>query len=156
MLQLMTDADDGRSGYDPPQRLRGLPSWLVSDLARRAQARVAEALAQDGVRRQHYAVLSSLSEQGPASQAAIGRRLWIDRSDLHAILGELERDGLIARVRDERDRRRNVVRLTRAGAAALRRLDERIDAAQSALLKPLSAAERRQFVALLERLVADR
>jgi MarR family transcriptional regulator, lower aerobic nicotinate degradation pathway regulator len=97
--------------------------------------------------------LTSLAEQGAASQAALGRRLWIDPSDLHAILAELERDGLVARVRDEQDRRRNLVTVTAAGAAALKRLDKRVEAAQSALLEPLSATERRELVRILERLV---
>ena len=143
---------DAQSAYDPPPRLRALPSWLAGAVARRAQRLVAEALAQEGARRQHFVVLTSLAEQGPASQAALGRRLWIDRSDLHAILNELERDGRVQRVRDERDRRRNVVALTPAGRTALRRLDRRVDAAQDALLEPLSEPERRQLHRLLEKL----
>jgi DNA-binding MarR family transcriptional regulator len=79
--------------------------------------------------------------------------LWIDRSDLHAILNELERDGLVRRVRDEQDRRRNVVALTPRGTTALKRLDKRVDAAQNALLEPLSAADRRELRRLLGRLV---
>jgi DNA-binding MarR family transcriptional regulator len=146
------DSVDG-SEYDPPTRLRRLPSWLTAQVARKAERLVAEALAQEGVRRQHFSVLSSLAEQGPASQAALGRRLWIDRSDLHGLLGELEQDRLVARVRDERDRRRNVVRLTPRGRAALKRLERRIDAAQKTLLGPLSASERRQLTRLLERLL---
>jgi DNA-binding MarR family transcriptional regulator len=122
-------------------------------VARKAERLVAEALAQEGVRRQHFSVLSSLAEQGPASQATLGRRLWIDRSDLHALVGELEDGGLIARVRDEQDRRRNVVKLTPRGRAALKRLERRIDAAQKDLLGPLSATERRELVRLLERLL---
>jgi DNA-binding MarR family transcriptional regulator len=114
---------------------------------------VAEALSEEGVRRQHFTVLTSLAEQGQASQAELGRRLWIDRSDLHAILGELESSGLVSRIRDDQDRRRNVVALTPAGRAALRRLDRRVDAAQSALLAPLSAAEQRELRRLLEQLV---
>jgi DNA-binding MarR family transcriptional regulator len=149
-------ANDERSEYDPPDRLRRLPSWLASELARRGQALVAEALAQEGVRRQHFAVLTSLAEQGGASQADLGRRLWIDRSDLHALLAEMERDGLVARVRDAGDRRRNVVTLTPAGEAALARLDERVDPAQRALLEPLSAKERREVIRLLERVVSYR
>jgi DNA-binding MarR family transcriptional regulator len=136
--------------------MRRLPSWLASQLARRAAALVGESLAQDGVGRQHFAVLTSLAEQGAASQAALGRRLWIDRSDLHALMTELERDGLIARVRDPEDRRRNIVTLTAAGKALLRRLDKRVDAAQAALLEPLSAAERRELIRLLERVVSQR
>jgi DNA-binding MarR family transcriptional regulator len=150
------DADDDRHEYDPPERMRRLPSWLASELARRGATLVGESLAREGARRQHFAVLTSLAEQGAASQAAIGRRLWIDRSDLHALLNELERDGLVARVRDPDDRRRNIVTLTTAGKTALRRLDKRIDAAQTALLEPLSAADRRELISLLERVVAHR
>ena len=101
-------------------------------------------------------MLNSLAEQGAASQAALGRRLSIDRSDLHAILGELERDRLVARVRDAKDRRRNVVTLSTAGRVALTRLDALIDSAQRELLAPLSARERREFVRMLERISAAR
>jgi DNA-binding MarR family transcriptional regulator len=146
-------ADNDRAEYDPPVRVRRLPSWLASEVARKAQRLVSEGLAQEGARRQHFTVLTSLSEQGAASQAALGRRLWIDRSDLHAILNELQGDGLVARVRDEQDRRRNLVTLTPAGKAALRRLDRRVDAAQRALLEPLSTSDRRELRRLLEQLV---
>jgi DNA-binding MarR family transcriptional regulator len=149
----LPESRDERSEYDPPARLRELPSWQASEVARRAGRLIDEALGQEGARRQHFTVLTSLAEQGPASQAALGRRLWIDRSDLHAILNELERDGLIDRVRDDHDRRRNVVALTRRGTAALKRLDKRVDGAQSALLQPLSAADRRELRRLLRRLV---
>ena len=54
-------------------------------------------------------------------------------------------------MRDDTDRRRNVVALTRTGRSALSRLDKRVDAAQDALLAPLSAAERRELRRLLER-----
>ncbi|MGH2885393.1 MAG: MarR family winged helix-turn-helix transcriptional regulator, partial [Solirubrobacteraceae bacterium] len=123
---------------------------------RRGQALVGEALAREGARRQHFAVLTSLAEQGAASQADLGRRLWIDRSDLHALLGEMERDGLVARVRDAQDRRRNVVTLTPAGRAALARLDERVDSAQRSLLEPLSAKQQRELIRLLDRVVSHR
>jgi DNA-binding MarR family transcriptional regulator len=141
------------SGYAPPQRLRQLPSWLTAQLARTAERLVGDALAQEGARRQHFTVLASLAEQGAASQAALGRRLWIDRSDLHAILNELERDHLIARVRDEHDRRRNVITLTPDGADTLKLLDTRVQTAQDRLMAPLSAGERRQLIRLLKRLV---
>ena len=149
----MPESEEGRAGYDPPQRVRGLTTWLASEVAKKGQLLVSESLAQEGARRPHFTVLTSLAEQGPASQAALGRRLHIDRSDLHALLNELERDGLIERVRDREDRRRNLVTITRAGRATLKRLDKRIDAAQAALLVPLSASDQRELRRLLERLV---
>jgi MarR family transcriptional regulator, lower aerobic nicotinate degradation pathway regulator len=152
MLRDVTESDE-HAGYDPPRRLRQLPSWLTAQVARKAALLVSDALAQEGARRQHFTVLTSLAEQGPASQATLGRRLWIDRSDLHAILTALEHDGLIKRARDEQDRRRNVVELTPRGAGTLERLDKRVDAAQRALLEPLSATDRHELRRLLEQLL---
>jgi DNA-binding MarR family transcriptional regulator len=150
----MEDLDDDQRGdYDPPERVRRLASWLTAEVARKGRRLVDASMAQDGARRQHFTVLTLLSEQGAASQAELGRRLAVDRSDMHALLAELERDGLVARDRDELDRRRNVVTLTRAGAKALARLDTQMDAAQDALLHPLSAGERREVSRLLQKLL---
>jgi DNA-binding MarR family transcriptional regulator len=136
-----------------PRRLWQLPSWLVSQVALQGQRLVGEGLAADGLRRYHFTVLVALDEDGPTSQAALGRRLSIDRSDMVAVINDLERDGLVARERDDDDRRRNLIRLTPAGERALRRLDARIDEAQTALLEPLSAKERNELKRLLTRVV---
>ena len=146
-----TDAD--LAEYDPPERITRLPSWLTSRLAAMGSRLVSEALAADGLRRAHYVVLGALAERGAASQAALGRRLLIDRSEMHALLGDLEQRGYVARVRDRNDRRRMLVDLTPAGARALKRLDKQIEAVQDALLAPLSATDRREFERLLARLV---
>jgi DNA-binding MarR family transcriptional regulator len=145
--------DEDRAEYDPPDRIRRLPSWLAGQLAARATRLVAEALAADGLRRQHFLVLSALAERGAASQAALGRRLLIDRSEMHALLTDLEQHGHVARVRDQNDRRRMLVDLTPAGARALKTLDKRIQGAQDALLAPLPASERRELHRLLAQLV---
>jgi DNA-binding MarR family transcriptional regulator len=71
---------------------------------------------------------------------------------MHALLADHEREGLATRVRDEHDRRRMLVELTPAGARTLKRLDTRIQAAQHALLAPLSAPDRRQLHRLLTQL----
>ena len=78
---------------DSPRRLRSLPSWLTSQVALQGDRLVSEALAEAGVRKHHFTVLTALSEAGAVSQAELGRRLWLDRSDLHAVLNDLEREG---------------------------------------------------------------
>lgn len=100
-----------------------------------------------------YAALTALREAGPLSQAGLGRRLSMDRSDMHAVIGVLLEQDLVARERDRSDRRRNVVELTGTGAAALARLDARVQAAQARLLAPLNAADRRELQRLLGLLV---
>jgi DNA-binding MarR family transcriptional regulator len=145
--------EEDLSEYDPPGRITQLTSWLAGQLSATAAGLVADALATDGLRRQHYAVMSALAERGAVSQAALGRRLSIDRSDMHALLNDLERDDLVTRVRDQDDRRRMLIDLTPSGARALKRLDKRIGAAQEKLMAPLSAADRRELRRLLTRLV---
>jgi DNA-binding MarR family transcriptional regulator len=138
---------------DAPARLWALPSWLLSRTALAASRIVADRLATAGVRRKHFSVLVALDDSGPTSQADLGRRLALDRSDLHAIAADLERDGLIDRERDPADARRNLVRLTAKGRAQLKRLDAKVEQAQADLLAPLSAAERAQLTRLLTRVV---
>ena len=55
--------------------------------------------------------------------------------------------------RDEHDRRRNVVALTRAGRAERRRLEAGVGAAQAALLAPLGAPDRAELRCLLTHVV---
>ena len=141
--------------YDPPAVVRSLPSWLLGQAARRAHDLVSEALAPEGMRRQHFIVLASLAEHGSASQADLGRRLWLDRSDLHAIVSTLEEAGLIQRTGDPADQRRKVVTITARGKHTLSRLHDRIQSAQDQILIPLDPPEREQLVALLARIVPN-
>ena len=136
-----------------PERLWRLPTWMLSRLAVRSYRLVVDRLTSAGVRRDHYAILAALEEFGSASQATLARRLGIDRSDVVAVLNDLERDGLALRAPDDHDRRRNAISITAAGSRTLRSLDDLVDEAQRALLEPLSAHERRQFSDLLRRLV---
>jgi DNA-binding MarR family transcriptional regulator len=140
---------------DAPARLRRLPTWLLSQAAIQGDRRVNEALGKEGARKYHYRVLVALSEGGPLSQAELGRRLHIDRSDMVTVVTDLEQAGYVERERDAHDRRRNVVALTQAGEAALDRMDAAVKRAQADLLAPLSAAERRELARLLDRLVSD-
>ena len=91
---------------------------------------------------------------GPASQAELGRGTGIDRSDVTAALTELESRGLVERTVDPGHKRRNIVTITPAGVAQLLELDEVIDDIQEQVLEPLTAAQRRQFIALMAKLLA--
>ncbi|TQM42950.1 MarR family winged helix-turn-helix transcriptional regulator [Pseudonocardia cypriaca] len=137
-----------------PARLRSMPSWLLNQVALPAQRIIAEALASVGARRQHYSVLSALEEFGPASQAALGRRCGIDRSDMVALVNELAAAGRLERTPDVEDRRRNVIAITDAGRKFLSELDRLLQDAQDDLLAPLSSQERAELVRLLGAVLA--
>lgn len=137
-----------------PARLSSMPSWLLNQVALPAQRIIAEALASVGARRQHYSVLSALDEFGPASQAALGRRCGIDRSDMVALVNELAAAGRLERTPDAEDRRRNVIAITDAGRKFLSELDRLLQDAQDDLLAPLSSRERAELVRLLGAVLA--
>lgn len=145
--------------HDPtartPDRVRDRPTWLLS----RARARSVGLLHAgfeadgDGLRGYHYRLLAALEQWGPASQADLGRDTGIDRSDVTSALLELERRALVERRVDPDHRRRNIVTITPAGRTTLRALDQVIEQIQRDVLEPLTAAEQRQLIALLKRLV---
>lgn len=140
------------TAFVPSRRLWRLPSWLLNHLASHANRLVSSSFGRPGVRTR-YAVLAGLDEFGPISQAGLGRTLGIDRSDMVAVLNDLEREGLALRAPDENDRRRNAIRITPTGTHALHALDDQVNAAQDALLAPLSQDERAQLNELLQRLL---
>ncbi|MFI1159093.1 MarR family winged helix-turn-helix transcriptional regulator [Streptomyces sioyaensis] len=143
--------DDGAP--KTPDRLRRRASRLLSQLTARSDRLINEGLAQVDARKWHYAVLASLQEYGPGSQATLSRRTGIYRSDMVGVLNELAERGLVERVPDPDDRRRNIITISARGRRRLPRLDKVLDDLHDELLAPLSAAERDQLVQLLTRLL---
>ncbi|MFG3404191.1 MarR family winged helix-turn-helix transcriptional regulator [Streptomyces sp. NPDC048142] len=136
-----------------PDRLRRRPSRLLSQLTVRSDRLITDGLVQVDARKWHYAVLASLQEYGPGSQAELSSRSGIHRSDMVGVLNELAERGLVARVPDPEDRRRNVITISSRGRRHLCLLDETLDDLEGELLAPLSPSERDQLVRLLTRLL---
>lgn len=136
-----------------PERLRTLPSRLLGQAmihgGRISRARLEEA----GMDRWGYAVLVTLRDGGPASQARLSERTGIHRSDLVGVLNGLTDRAYVEREPDPADRRRNVVTLTPAGRRRLGELDRLVDRAQDELLDPLTQPERDELVRLLALIV---
>jgi MarR family transcriptional regulator, lower aerobic nicotinate degradation pathway regulator len=136
-----------------PAMLMAKPTWLISEVARLTHPLLTDTLATAGSRGYHYRLLAALAEFGPASQASLGRRTGMDRSDVAAAVNELVARGLAQRAADPADRRRNVISITPAGTVHLRRLDELLTGVQDELLAPLSPAERQQLIRLLNQIL---
>lgn len=133
------------------QRIQSLPSWLVGRVAARARGLVADALAAEGLKLMHHAVLAATAEYGPVAQAELGRRLAVDPKDMVGILNDLQQAGLVLRTPDPADRRKNAITVTAEGTAALTRCAALAEAANAELLASLTPDEQNQLMALLSR-----
>ncbi|WP_435828623.1 MarR family winged helix-turn-helix transcriptional regulator [Saccharopolyspora shandongensis] len=136
-----------------PARLTARPSWLLTQLAVHVHRLVTDGFGEVGARGYHYRILAALDEFGVASQAELGRRCNMDRSDVVAAINELAEQGFVERTPDPDDRRRNMVTLTRAGDRQLRHLDRALDEVQDDLLGPLPAEDRQTLTRLLTQLL---
>jgi MarR family transcriptional regulator, lower aerobic nicotinate degradation pathway regulator len=127
-------------------------STLLAGLGREATARVRRAMRPLGLGAQQFLVLKQLQALGQTSQAELADALAIDPSNLATIAADLCNRDLAVRNRDELDRRRYVLRLSRAGEQLLRRAEGAIAAAEADLLAPLDPEQRDQLYSLLRRL----
>ncbi|MFF4583845.1 MarR family winged helix-turn-helix transcriptional regulator [Streptomyces sp. NPDC001373] len=135
----------------PLAHIQSLPSWLVGRVAARGRELVAEAIAAEGLKLMHHAVLAATAEYGPVAQAELGRRLAVDPKDMVGILNHLQEAGMVLRTPDPADRRKNAVTVTAQGEAALARCAALAEAANEQLLAPLTVEEQAVLMGLLRR-----
>ena len=125
---------------------------LLAGLGRDATARARRALRPLGLGAQEYLVLDQLRVLGQASQTELADALGIDRSNLATLVADLCDRDLVERTRDDADRRRYVLRLSRSGQTLLGRTEGAIASAEEDLLAPLDQEQREQLHGLLRRL----
>ena len=94
-------------------------------------------------------VLMRLSERGPMNQASLAGLLGFAPRSVTDIVDALERDGLVARTEDKRDRRARIVALTPAGHDAFATAQLTRRKVMDEIFGSLSARERASLAALL-------
>ena len=97
---------------------------------------------------------AALAELGPVSQQTLTDLFAVYRSTMVGFVDELERKGHVRRGKNPSDRRAYALELTPSGAKVERKAAELLAGCERHYLEPLSAAERRQLLELLGRLVA--
>src|SRR5271163_2515094 len=70
-----------------------------------------DAVARGALGPRHMPALLAVAAAGPLSVSELARRLGLGLSTTSAIVGQLNRAGLLERAEDETDRRRTIVRL---------------------------------------------
>jgi len=128
---------------------------LLKRALKRAGEIVAEEIGEAGLRPRPFMTLIAIYQNPGITQNDLVKLTGSDRSTVGELIGRFEARGDIARKRDRKDQRVNLLYVTAAGTRALRhslrgtvRAEERI----RALIAP---AMRGQFFDLLERLGGD-
>jgi len=134
-----------------PASLASWPGYLLAFIAQRATERFERALAPEGVKARHAAVLALIDADGPMSQRELGRRLGIDKTPMVGLIDDLERLGYANRRRDSDDRRVQTIHLTPSGRRVLVRAIEFGEIENARTFGVLDDDEREQMHALLQR-----
>jgi DNA-binding MarR family transcriptional regulator len=100
-----------------------------------------------------FAILNALIGDPGEDQVTLAGKVAFDAATFGSVIGRLEAKGWVRREPDEHDRRRKLLWITAQGEQAARRMKPAAGKAQVRILQPLDAAERRQLVTLLGKLV---
>lgn len=129
------------------------PAQLARRLHQRAAQLFNAASPEASLTAPQFAILATLLQTGPASQVTLGEQVSMDPSTTSAIIRKLLQSGLITRSQSSEDRRMHVIELSGAGRSLVTAHLAISRQAGRDLLKPLSPAEQRRFMDLLDRLL---
>ena len=101
-----------------------------------------------------FAVLYALRAEKNIDQKTLGERVSLDRSTTAEVVARLKARGMIQRIRDPRDARRNLLRLTAAGQRTTERLIPKAVRMNRLLVSVLSECEQAELLRMLN-LVVD-
>lgn len=110
---------------------------LLKQLGDHAHRRLVVLLEPLALRPRHLGLMG-LIEQEPVAQLDLARGIGVTPSVVVDMLDELDALGAVRRVRDQADRRRQVVELTDAGRALHRKANARLAELEVEVLAPLS------------------
>lgn len=148
-----TEIDERQSAW-PPRSLAERLAFLLKHAQMRVVALAEPALDPLGLDGREFGLLVFFADEGSLSQQEAAQRLGIDRTTMVALIDGLEGKGLVERRPHREDRRKNTVGLTEAGRDLLTSAKRSIEDAEQRFLAPLSAADAKRFVHLLQVLVS--
>lgn len=131
------------------------PGYLVRRLHQISVAIFIEGMAELEVTPLQFGALSIIAVSPGIEQSAVGAELGVDRANNADVLNRLEKAGLIIRHTAPHDRRTKTVFLTPEGRDTVLRANGRFVEIQKRFLGPLTAAERKTFLALVSKIITE-
>lgn len=137
----------------PELDIQVLPGFMLRRAQQIAVSLFLDETGESGLTPIQFGVLQTLIDAPLSDQATLAARVGIDTATLATLIERLESRGYLARTASASDRRRKSLSITPAGRELVRALRPSVLAAQRRILAPLAAAERKEFLRLLGKLV---
>jgi MarR family transcriptional regulator for hemolysin len=137
-----------------PQGLLRSPSFQLERLRRRTRTHVESALEAKKFNLREYWVLTYLVDGDAASQAELGEIIGVDRSDMVRLVDALEKRGLAKRDKDSKDRRRQIISVTKKGAKAQANLTPVVQEAEDKALDESTSKQLKHLKKLAKSIIA--
>lgn len=139
--------------HDDIPDIEAQPGHLIRRLQQFAVALFMEETQGQDLTPVQFAALAAAHRQPGMDQRTLAATIGFDTSTTGGVLDRLESRGLIQRSASAEDRRVRLINLTATGRDTLQAVTPGMLAAQERILEPLPQAQRRVFMAMLERLV---
>ena len=134
--------------------LPGLIGYQLRLAQRAIFADFADTVGESGISPGLFGILVVIGENPGLTQQALADAAHLDRSTVVTVIDKLEDRGLVER--HAADRRSNGLFLADKGMALLRSLKRKVAQHERRVVRDLSANERAQLVALLQRILPER
>jgi DNA-binding MarR family transcriptional regulator len=134
--------------------LNSLPGHCARRLQQVAVAIFMQEAGESGVTPVQFAVLQALAAQAGIDQRTLAGVVSFDTSTIGGVIDRLEARGLLTRSHSDGDRRVRLLHLTPEGEAMLAQLTPSMQRTQKRILEPLQAAERKEFMRMLQAVIA--
>ncbi len=134
--------------------LPGLIGYQLRLTQRAIFADFADTVGESGISPGLFGILVVIGENPGLTQQALANAAHLDRSTVVTVIDKLEDRGLVER--RAADRRSNGLFLSAKGATLLRGLKRKVALHERRVVQNLSARERAQLVALLQRILPER
>jgi DNA-binding MarR family transcriptional regulator len=129
------------------------PGHLVRRLHQISIALFAKETAAFDVTAVQFAILQVLLNAPSADQVTVAEAVALDAATSGAVIARLESKGWLERVTDPADKRRKRLQLTALGQQAAQNMTAPVSSLQKQLLTPLSVAEQKEWLRLMDKLV---
>ena len=137
--------------HELPMTVRSLPFALIR-ARENVMAPIRKMLAESDITEQQWRILRTLAEHGPTEATRLADLAALQLPSQTRILRSMERRGLVTRMSNEEDKRRQTVQITGTGEAVIDKHKEAAAALARRFEEVLGASDFDRLLSLLRRL----